>query len=225
MADKDYYKILGVERGASKDDVKKAFRKLAHKYHPDKGGDESKFKELNEAYSILSDDKKRAEYDSYGRTFGNAGFDPGAWDFSSFGQGGPGGVEFDFGDIFDNFFTGGRGTRTPRGSDISVDVMLSFEEAAFGAHRKLIITKNSTCKDCDGAGAKKGTPYSVCEKCNGKKKIHDTQKSILGSFTTVRDCDKCKGRGEVPKEFCSTCHGAGIVRAPKEISIKIPSRL
>ncbi len=221
MSGKDYYKILELEKGASKEDIKKSFRRLAHKYHPDKGGDEAKFKELSEAYSILSDDKKRAEYDTYGQTFGGGA--PGGFGQGGFGFGdGEGGIEFDLGDIF-GAFTGGRGRRVSRGSDISVDITLSFEEAAFGVDRKLIITKQGTCKECKGSGARKDTTYITCDKCNGKGKIHDVKKSILGSFATVRDCDKCIGKGEMPKETCKNCKGSGVLRAPEEITVKIPS--
>lgn len=227
---KDYYEILEINKNASKEEVKKAFRKLAHKYHPDKGGDEKKFKEINEAYGVLSNDKKRAEYDTYGRTFAGAGssggFSSGDWDFSDFakGFGGQGaGVEFDLGDIFENIFTGGKGQRVARGGDISVDIQLSFQEAVFGAERKIILTKNSSCSLCKGSGAQPKTSFVSCSSCNGKGKVHDTRRSILGSFTTVRECDKCRGRGEIPKESCETCHGSGVLRRPEEIIIKIPA--
>jgi len=222
MPEKDYYKILDIEKGASKDDIKKSFRKLAHKYHPDKGGDEVKFKEISEAYSILSDDKKRAEYDAYGQTFGGGA--PGGFNPGDFGFGGQGaGVEFDLGDIFSAFTGGGRGRRVPRGSDISVDVTLSFQDAAHGVDRKLILTKQSTCKECNGNGASPGTTYITCDTCNGKGKIHDVRKSILGSFATVRDCEKCFGKGEIPKDICKACKGNGVLRAPEEVTVKIPS--
>lgn len=225
MASKDYYKILGVEKSATKEDIKKAFRKLAHKYHPDKGGDESRFKEVSEAYSILSNDKKRAEYDTYGQTFDRgSGFSGGGqgfqgFDFSNF-TGGQG-VEFDLGDIFDNFFTGGG--KTKRGSDISVDIQISFKEAAFGVERKIIINKNSTCASCGGSGAEIKSGFETCSVCNGKGKIHEARKSILGSFTTVRECSKCHGKGQIPKEICKQCKGEGIERRQEEIIVRIPA--
>jgi len=161
---KNYYEILGVEKSASKEDIKKAFRKLAHKFHPDKkDGDESKFKEINEAYSVLSDDKKRAEYDSYGRVFdGGAGFGSGAggFDFSGFsqnfqGQAGEFGGDFDLGDIFGEFFGGNRGrAKTKRGRDISIDIEIPFEDSIFGTERKVLITKLAQCSVCKGSGAK-----------------------------------------------------------------------
>lgn len=224
MAGKDYYKILGIEKNASKEDIKKAFRKLAHKYHPDKGGDEARFKEVNEAYTVLSNDKKRAEYDTYGQTFDGGGFGGGqgfgGFDFSGFSGGQ--GVEFDLGDIFENFFTGG-GQKVRRGSDISVDIQIPFEEAAFGTERKIIINKHSACDTCNGSGAEPGTKMETCKTCNGKGKVHESRKSILGAFTTVRECSTCHGKGEVPQQACKTCKGEGIVRKQEEINVKIPA--
>lgn len=234
---RDYYEILGIQKGASKDDVKKAFRNLAHRYHPDKkGGDEQKFKEASEAYSVLSDDKKRAEYDTYGRVFGGngggqaGGFDPsqgfGGFDFSDFakGFGGQGGFsnEFDLGDIFGDFFGGGGG-RQRRGRDISIDVELSFEESIFGTERRVLLNKTSICDSCNGSGAEKGTGEKTCTTCNGKGKIRETKKSFLGSFSTVKNCSKCAGTGKIPEKQCSKCRGEGIFKKQKEIEIKIPS--
>ena len=221
---KDYYKVLGIDKKATKDDIKKAFRKLAHKHHPDKGGDESKFKEVNEAYSVLSDDKRRQEYDTYGQTFSGQGFGGGqgfsGWDFSNFGQG----VEFDLGDIFDNIFTGGAqsGQKANRGSDISVDIQIPFQDSIFGARRSIIITKHSPCKDCSGSGAKTGTDFESCTTCNGKGKVHDTKKSFFGTFTTVKDCASCRGRGQTPKNKCKLCSGQGIIKGQEEINLQIP---
>ncbi len=232
MANKDYYETLGVDKSASQDDIKKAFRKLAHKYHPDKqGGDANRFKEVNEAYSVLSDDKKRAEYNAYGKTFndaGGAGFNPGegfgGFDFSGAGFGGAEGVEFDLGDIFGQFFGGaGRSqTRTKRGSDISIDIELTFQEAIFGVERKIILNKTSVCEVCTGSGAEPGTEVKTCPTCNGKGKIHETKNSFLGSFSTVRPCTTCNGLGKVPTHKCKKCHGAGVVKQQEEIAIKIP---
>jgi molecular chaperone DnaJ len=227
---KDYYKVLGVEKNASKDEIKKAFHRLAHKHHPDKGGEEAKFKEINEAYSVLSDEKKRGEYDAYGQTFSGGGGQPGGgfggFDFSGFGNGA--GMEFDLGDIFDNFFSGGgQGgrNRARRGSDISVDVTLSFSDAVFGVERNIIVTKHSTCEECSGNGAKKGTETIECSKCNGKGTIHEVRKSMFGSIATNRMCDTCHGVGTVPKEKCSHCRGAGILRVSEEINLAIPAGL
>lgn len=230
---KDYYQILGIDRKASKDEVKRAFRTLAHKHHPDKkGGDEAKFKEINEAYTVLSDEKKRAEYDAYGRVFPggqgpghgadqNGGF--GGFDFSQFTQGGNGFGDMNFGDIFSDFFGGGRSERTRRGRDISIDVELSFEEAVFGITRKILLNKTSTCRTCGGSGGAQGAQLSTCKICNGKGKIREVRGTILGSFATERICGTCHGNGKVPSEKCKTCGGAGVVRQENEISVKIPA--
>lgn len=247
MANKDYYEVLGIARNASKDDIKKAFRKLAHQYHPDKTrGDAAaaqKFKEASEAYAILSDDKKRAEYDAYGRTFaGGAG--PGAgfggFDFSGFGNGqgfdfsnfagGFGqnsqqdGFEFDLGDLFGDFFGGRRSgeRQSNRGRDISIDIELSFAESIFGGGRKVLLAKTAICDVCQGSGGKPGTELIQCAVCNGKGKIRETRRSFIGNFTTVRVCDACGGRGKAPKEKCPSCRGAGALRKEQEISITIP---
>jgi molecular chaperone DnaJ len=232
---KDYYGVLGVDKKASQDDIKKAFRMLAHKYHPDKGGkDESKFKEITEAYSVLGDEKKRREYDTYGQSFpGGAprgggqqqgGF--GGFDFSQFQQGfGNGGVEFDFGDIFGDIFGGGRGaqSRKPRGRDISIDIEIPFKEAVYGTVRNVLLAKVSTCDTCTGTGAKKGTEIETCKTCNGSGKVHEIRNSILGQFNSVRACTACDGSGKVPKEKCSECNGHGTRRKESEIKISIPA--
>lgn len=233
---KDYYELLGIQKGASKDEIKKAFRVLAHKHHPDKKtGDEARFKQVNEAYSVLSDDKKRAEYDTYGRVFsgGSSGGDGGpsgfegfeGFDFSDFASGrraGQGGVEFDLGDIFSDFF-GGRGSRGPaRGRDISIDVELTFSESIFGTDRRMLINKTSVCENCTGSGAKPGTTMGTCATCNGKGKIHEARRSIFGSVQTTRACPECHGQGRVPKEKCSACRGAGVNKRQEEIAVRIP---
>ncbi len=234
---KNYYDTLGITKSASSDEIKKAFRTLAHKYHPDKkGGDEAKFKEVNEAYSVLSDDKKRAEYDAYGRVFsggagggqgqaGPEGFD--GFDFSNFAQGqgfagNSNGFEFDLGDIFSDFF-GSQRERTKRGRDISVDIELSFAESIFGAERRMLINKTSVCDICKGSGSKPGARVETCRTCNGKGKVRENRRSIFGSVQTTRTCDTCEGRGEIPSEKCATCHGAGITRKQEEIMVKAPA--
>ncbi len=237
---KDYYQTLGVDKNASKEDIKKAFRKLAHEHHPDKkGGNEAKFKEANEAYSVLSDDAKRQQYDTYGSAF-NAGGGPGAgsyggggfgggggqgfggFDFSGFAQGGQG-VEFDLGDIFGDFFGGRQQERARRGRDISVDIELSFREAVFGVERKIHLTKTSKCQVCGGNGAKPGTGMKTCETCHGKGKVQSVKKSFLGSFATSHTCETCHGVGQVPKEKCVECHGAGVINKQQEITVNIPA--
>jgi molecular chaperone DnaJ len=232
---KDYYQILGVDKKATKDDIKKAFRTMAHKHHPDKkGGDAAKFKEASEAYSVLTDDKKRAEYDAYGRVFsggngggpqgaGGFGQDFGGFDFSQFtnAEGGFGG--FDFGEVFSDFFGGGAGTQAVRGRDISIDLELSFSESIFGVERKVLLTKTSACDTCKGSGGKPGTEMKSCETCNGKGKIRETRRSFLGSFSTTRTCDNCHGSGKVPKDKCPECRGAGVLRKEEEIAIAVPA--
>lgn len=223
--DKDYYQILGVDKQASKDDIKKAFRKLAHKYHPDKkGGDESKFKEVNEAYAVLSDDKKRAEYDAYGRTFNGAGGQGfGGFDFSGFQNAqGFDFQDFDLGDIFGDFFGGGR-SRQRRGRDISIDVEVDFKDSVFGTKREVLITKTSFCSVCEGTGAKPGTEKTACLTCGGDGKINETRNSVFGTFSTVRTCSACHGEGQIPKEPCTNCGGEGVVTKQEEIGIQIPA--
>lgn len=234
MAKKDYYDVLGVEKTASKDEIKKAFHKLAHKYHPDKNaGDDGKFKEVNEAYQTLSDDTKRSQYDQYGEGFAN-GF-PGGGAGASSGFGGfdfsnMSGTEFNMGDIndiFSEFFGGGmgRGTRgqTERGRDISTELSIPFSESVFGVTRTILITKQSTCPTCTGTGAKPGTKQETCKKCNGKGQIHEMRRSVFGTFSSTHVCDVCHGSGSVPSEKCATCHGAGVLRKETEISIKVPA--
>ena len=222
---KDYYDILGVEKGASQDEIKKAFRKLAAKHHPDKkGGDEAKFKEVSEAYAVLGDAKKRAEYDTYGRSY--SGAQNGPWGgFGGFG--GAQGVEFDLNDIFEGFgdiFGGAaRGGSRVRGRDISIDVELTFKEAIFGTTRTVLLSKNNICATCSGSGADPKEGSVTCTTCNGNGKIRETRQSILGAFTTVRECTVCDGRGTVPKVACATCGGRGVLKSEEEIVIKVPA--
>lgn len=228
---KDYYEILGVEKNANSEEIKKAFRKLAHKYHPDKGGgDTGKFKEASEAYSVLSDEKKRADYDAYGKDANNnsgyqggGGF--GGFDFSGFaGQAGQGGFQdFDLGDIFGDLFGGGRREQVKRGRDISIDLAISFSDSVFGVERKILITKTSVCGDCKGSGAKAGSDSITCNECNGKGRIHESKRSIFGTFSTQKECVGCHGSGKIPREKCHKCRGAGVARNEEEIFVKIPA--
>ena len=231
---KDYYEILGITKEASQDEIKKAFRKLAHQCHPDKkGGDEAKFKEVNEAYSILSNEQKRSEYDAYGRTFSGAGGGQangfsgqggfGGFDFSQFTQGGQGFEGFDFGDIFGEMFGGGRRERNKRGRDISIDIELTFEESVFGTTRKVLLAKTSICSHCKGEGGEPGTEMYTCKTCNGNGKIREIKRTILGSIATERVCETCRGRGKTPKDRCKECKGLGILKKQQEIEIQVPS--
>ena len=233
---KDYYKILGVSKTASEEEIKKAFRKLTHEYHPDKkGGNEAKFKEISEAYAVLGDKEKRRQYDSFGSganfSGGAQGFggfnaqDFGGFDFSQFTQGGNGGgFEFDLGDIFGNVFGGGgrSRTQTKRGRDISIDIELSFEESVFGVERVVLLNKTSKCDTCSGTGAEKGTEQVKCDTCNGKGSIREVKKSFFGQFESVATCEVCHGTGKVPKVKCHTCGGKGILKRETEIKVKIP---
>ena len=226
---KNYYETLGVEKSASTDDIKKAFRKLAQKYHPDKsGGDEKKFKEINEAYQILSDDHKRKEYDTYGQVFSQGGGGShqgqgfGGFDFSNFTQG----MEFeggDLGEIFSEFFGGRRGRQTVRGRDISIDIELPFAEAIFGTTRSVLLTKLSACVACQGKGARPGSKLKKCSACSGKGRLRETRRSFLGSFTTEAECSTCLGTGEVPEHLCGTCNGQAVLKRTEEVKISIPA--
>lgn len=228
---KDYYEILGIDKKSSKDDIKKAFRTLAHKYHPDKKtGDDAKFKEINEAYSVLSDDQKRAQYDQFGAAGPGAGFGGGnsggfgGFDFSQFTQGGQGGgFEFDFGDIFGDVFGGGRRQQAKRGRDISIDIELTFEESVFGVERTVLLNKVSKCDTCGGSGAEKGSEMVTCTTCNGKGSLREVKKTFFGQFETTSTCEVCHGTGKIPKVKCHTCGGQGIYKKESEIKVKIPA--
>lgn len=222
---KDYYAVLGIDRNANDAEIKKAFRKLAHKFHPDKGtGDDVKFKEISEAYNVLGDKKRRAEYDSYGRVFsdgaGGAGF--GGFDFQGAGFDQNNFQGFDLGDIFGDIFSGRGTAQAKRGRDISIDMEISFKDSVFGVERKVLLTKTGKCETCNGNGAKKGTTLDTCSTCNGNGNIHETKRSLLGTFDSVRQCDKCNGTGKVPKDKCAACKGLGVLRREEEIVMSIP---
>lgn len=230
---KDYYKTLGVEKSASDDDIKKAFRKLAHKYHPDKeGGDSHKFKEINEAYQVLSDSQKRAQYDRFGQTFDGAGFG-GGQGFGGFqgGFGDMGGFDFsnmegmgDVGDIFEAFFGGGRGRSRKtynRGEDIELIKEITLEEAFRGEALRLNYETMSSCETCKGHGSDKSAGSKKCGTCDGKGEIRETRKSFFGQFSQVRTCSACSGQGEIPNKICKTCSGKGRLNAHQEISVNI----
>lgn len=230
MADKrDYYEVLGVEKNATEDDIKKAFRKAAKICHPDLNpGDkaaEQKFKDINEAYSVLSDSEKRKRYDQ----FGHAGVDP------SYGAGGPGGYgqqyTGDFGDIFGDIFGdmfGGRAKRSNpnaplRGRDINVKATLEFKEAIFGCKRTIKYRREETCTDCNGTGAHKGTGKVTCSVCGGSGQVRTQQRTILGSFTSVSPCYQCNGTGQIIKDPCKVCNGQGYVVKERTIEATIPA--
>jgi len=235
---KDYYTILGVQKGASEEEVKKAYRKLAHQYHPDKaGGDEKKFKEINEAYQVLSDRNKRTQYDRFGTADpmggfggGNAGAGP-QWGGGQQDWGGMGfdpsqfGDMGDFGDIFESFF-GGMGGRPQRktyekGSDLEIQEQITLEEAFNGTIKTVRLKTFVHCAKCGGKGAEPGSGFEKCSTCDGQGQVREQRRTFFGSFSQVKTCAKCHGAGEVPKKPCGTCRGAGRVESNREIKIDI----
>lgn len=228
MADKrDYYEVLGVNRNASEDEIKKAYRKEAKKYHPDlHPGDkeaEAKFKEVNEAYEVLSDGEKKSRYDQ----FGHAGVDP---NFGAGGAGAGGFGGFDFGDIFSDIFGGGFGgfgggarrNGPVRGNDVRQAIEVTFEEAAFGCKKNLNITKQEVCHTCGGNGAKPGTSPVTCKRCGGRGQVQTQTRTPLGYMTNVSACPDCHGTGKVVTDPCRDCRGTGRVRKTKTIEVDIP---
>ena len=232
MAEKrDYYEVLGVPKTATADELKKAYRKLAKKYHPDLNpGDkakvaEEKFKEASEAYEVLSDPEKKSRYDQ----FGHAGVDPQAGGYgggSGFGGFGGGGFE----DIFESFFGGGFGgssSRNPnapqKGSDLQYSVEISFEQACFGCEIELNVNRSENCETCHGSGAAPGSSKQRCTACGGTGQVKTVQRTPFGSFQNVRTCDACHGTGEIIKETCKSCRGTGTVRKARKIKVKIPA--
>jgi molecular chaperone DnaJ len=218
---RDYYEVLGVARGASDDDIKKAFRRLARQFHPDVNKDadaESKFKEINEAYEVLSDPQKRQLYDQFGHEGPRMG--AGGQGFENFGFGG-------FSDIFQTFFGGQAGAgqrRGPqRGSDLRYNLTLTFEEAVFGVEKDLEIPRADTCTACKGSGAEPGTEPSRCPTCNGTGELRRVQQSIFGQFVNVVMCERCQGEGRVITTPCHECRGAGRIRITKHVSLKVPA--
>jgi len=231
---RDYYEVLGVSKSASEEEIKKAYRQLAKKYHPDMNqGDksaEAKFKELNEAYEVLSDKEKKARYDQ----FGHAGVDPnGFGGAGGFGGGGFEGGFGDFGDIFDMFFGGsgggfgGGGARRKsgpqKGADLKYELEIEFEEAAFGVRKDIQVTRNESCSECKGTGAKAGSKVETCKTCGGSGEVRFTQSTVFGRVVNVKPCDECHGEGKIIKEPCPQCMGRGNIRKTRKITIDIPA--
>jgi molecular chaperone DnaJ len=222
MSKRDYYEVLGVGKGASADEIKKAYRGMARQYHPDvnKAADaETKFKEAKEAYDVLSDDQKKAQYDRFGHVDPNQG------------MGGGGGADFGggFGDLFDMFFGGGGGgnRRNPnapqRGNDLQYTMTIEFKEAVFGKETDLHIPRTETCDRCDGSGAKPGTKPETCSVCHGSGQQEVVQNTAFGRIVNRRVCSACNGQGQIIKDKCPTCHGAGKVKKQRTIHVKIPA--
>ena len=231
MAEKrDFYEVLGVEKSATESEIKKAYHKLAKKYHPDvnpgNAEAEVKFKEVNEAYAVLSDSDKRAKYDAYG----HAAFDPAAGGGEGFGGFGGGFGDFGgFGDIFSSFFGGsagggGGGRNAPqRGDDIGVRVTLTLEEAAFGCKKDITFNRIEKCGECGGSGAAKGTTAETCHECGGSGQVRVTQRTMLGMMQTTQRCSSCGGTGKKIKTPCSNCNAKGYVKVKKTFSVNIPA--
>ncbi|MDO8566213.1 MAG: molecular chaperone DnaJ [Candidatus Moranbacteria bacterium] len=231
----NYYDLLGVSKSASEDEIKKAFRKLAHKHHPDKGGgDEKKFKEINEAYQVLSNKEKRHQYDQYGQTFsgnpgaGRQGQHSGGFDFSGFSSQGGQGFDFSgtgFEDIFSDMFGGGGRSRSQAraGADIEVDVEITFAEMVEGVKKEIHLRKLSECSVCHGTGGKPGVKEETCGDCQGKGQVQRTVQTIFGTFAQAVLCERCHGRGKVYREKCGDCHGAGRLQKEERFSLEIPA--
>ncbi|MDE2311898.1 MAG: molecular chaperone DnaJ [Patescibacteria group bacterium] len=233
---KNYYDILGVSKAASADEIKRAYRKKAHEFHPDKGnGNAEKFKEVNEAYQVLSNQDKRQQYDTYGQTFEqaqrNGGYGPGegnpfgGFDFGGFGGQGGFNVDFDLGDIFGDIFGGRqqRESRRNRGIDLEMGLTINFEEAVFGAAKTITLEKKDACKTCAGSGAEQGSKISTCPKCHGQGSIITMRRTIFGQVQSRTTCDRCEGTGKIPERPCHTCGGSGSLRQEKTIEVQIPA--
>jgi len=239
---KDLYETLGVNKGATDDEIKKAYRKLAHKYHPDKtGGDANKFKEINSAYQVLSDKEKRSQYDQYGQTFeqaqrgggGGQGFggfssQGGQWDFSGFQQAGGQGFEFNggFEDIFSDIFGGGgsgRQNSQRAGRDIQIDAEITFEEMVSGAHREVSLLRRVVCNLCKGTGGEPGSKEENCHTCKGSGQVKQTVRSFFGTFVQASTCPTCFGSGKTYAKKCHKCGGDGRVKEQETIAFDIPA--
>lgn len=226
MNNTEFYDRLGVSRDASQAEIKKAYRKLSKKYHPDinkEPGAEEKYKEIQEAYETLGDEQKRAAYDQYGPAGANGGFGGGAGGFGGFDGAGFGGFE----DIFSSFFGGGGGMRNPnaprQGDDLQYRVNLTFEEAVFGVEKEVVYNRESTCSTCHGSGAKPGTSPVTCSRCHGSGVINVDTQTPLGMMRRQVTCDVCHGKGKEIKEPCHTCHGTGHEKKTHKVSVKIPA--
>ncbi|MBC7708242.1 molecular chaperone DnaJ [Polaromonas sp.] len=234
MAKRDYYELLGLSKGASADEIKKGFRKAAIEHHPDRGGDEAKFKEINEAYEVLKDPSKKQRYDQFGHAGvgGNGGGGGGYGGFEGFGGQGQN-VNFDFGDlglgdIFSSFFGGGQGggghsQRQARGRDMESRIEITFEEAIFGTESKLNLHMEDSCEHCKGSTVEPGHELKTCETCKGSGQVVTVSRTIFGNIQQAAICPTCQGRGKVPEKVCSVCRGKGTQVKKQEIALKIPA--
>jgi molecular chaperone DnaJ len=235
MSKRDYYELLGISKSASDDEIKKAFRKKAIEHHPDKaGGDEAKFKEINEAYEVLKDERKRQRYDQFGHAgVGSSAASDGAGGNPYAGFGG-GSQNFDFGDlglgdIFGSFFGGGQGfgggqrSQSARGRDVETDVDLTFEQGIFGVEHKLKITLQDTCEHCKGTTAEPGYELKTCDTCKGSGQTVRVTRTVFGDIQQATVCNTCKGTGKVPEKVCTVCHGKGTQQKAQNITLKIPA--
>ncbi|MCX6792860.1 MAG: molecular chaperone DnaJ [Candidatus Falkowbacteria bacterium] len=229
---KDYYDILDVSKTASEEEIKKAFRKKAHQHHPDKdGGDEAKFKEINEAYQVLGNKDKRSQYDRFGSAYSNQAGGQGASGFGGFDGFSGQGINMDdlsemfggFGDIFG--FGGGQNRRShsTRGSDVQVNVSIPFMESVFGVEKEIKFYKTSTCKDCTGTGAEKGSDVETCKNCHGSGMVMKIQRTILGAMQMQTPCSDCQGEGRIITKPCKHCHGTGLFKDDVTMTVKIPA--
>lgn len=233
MTKRDYYEILGIGKNASDDEIKKAYRKAAVKYHPDKdGGDEEKFKEASEAYEVLKDSQKRQRYDQFGHAgVGGGSARSGGNPFEGFGGFGGQNVKFDFGeggfgDIFSQFFGGGgsSGSHGPRrGKDVEVTLQLSFEEAVFGVEHKIEIEMNDVCSHCKGTIVEPGYDLRTCPVCKGAGQVNRVMNTIFGPIQQTATCEECSGRGKIPEKVCTVCRGKGVEKRRKNINLKVPA--
>jgi molecular chaperone DnaJ len=224
---RDYYDILGVKKDASADEIKKAFRRAAIEHHPDRGGDEAKFKEINEAYEVLKDSEKRKRYDQFGHAgVGGNGGNPFGGGFGA-GQN----VNFDFGDlglgdIFSSFFGGGQQSggqrRATRGRDVETGIEITFEQAVFGTETELDITLDDTCEHCGGTTVEPGYELKTCDQCKGSGQVVSVTKTIFGNIRQASICPKCSGRGKIPEKVCSVCRGKGVQSKKQKLKLKIP---
>jgi molecular chaperone DnaJ len=244
---KDYYKVLGVSKNASKDEIKKAFYKLAHQHHPDKNkGDDKKFKEVNEAYQVLSDDKKRAHFDQFGTSPGAAGAGAGGYsgynpndfagfDFSQFGfgGGGNGGFHFEFngqdmGDMFGDMFGFGGGKRSKRkqkGEDLQVQIGITISEMFLGTSKKIVYNRHVKCEHCTGTGSEPGTNKHECKTCSGRGVTTQMKRTIFGQMQTQVECHNCNGQGEIFESKCGVCKGQGVKMKKEEVNVPVPENV